>query len=75
MTLHRKTNYIIFISGMSTSGTAYGERIEALKEVDGWHIINQEGRRYMCPINTLRIMLEQAQDVRQFDNYRGGLLA
>ena len=58
MAIHRKTNYIRFISALETTACNQGEVLEAWKdECNCWHIWNpKEGKRYAAFISTIRII-------------------
>lgn len=67
MTLKRSTNYITFISGLKTNATEQNERIEALKDAKGWHLINQVDEIYSIPVYSLRAMLEAGSEIEQHE--------
>ena len=67
-TLHRKTNYIEFISGLDTNATNKGEKYVAMKSERGWIIYDEASdTTYSAPIATLRVLIEQGKLITQYE--------
>lgn len=55
--IKRDSNYMVFIAGLDTTATNRGDIVEAVKGIDGWHIIDSNGKVYRCPLATLRALI------------------
>ena len=61
--ISRSTVYYQFISGIDTNAARIGDTLTACKDSEGWHILNDAGAWYFCPVSTLRIELENATEI------------
>lgn len=67
-TIHRNSNYVVFIAGKHTNATNAGEQYEAVNGAYGWMIYdNYTGSIYQAPIATLRAVIGEIRAQAEID--------